>query len=315
MLVKRKQKICKNGSIKKCIIDKFLVHISKLSLFSLYCKIVILIILMIVLSGASNYVSADELIKTFSTYQSYEKIITLGSEYNRLSSIGKESKISKRPFIFRHLYNDFVYILHEPDFYEVVGGLSLAPSVFSSAFRSEEPELTESWGPSQLADNFFEYGDAIGNGTFPFVLSISSWGVGKIINNESMKSFGSDLFRTQTVNGILTIAMKGAINRQRPNGAPYSYPSGHTSSSFATAGVVYKHYGKTWGISAFVLAGYVGLSRLQENKHYLSDVIAGGILGSYVGFKISRQENKKSSLSIAPVKTGDGGGLLLTFKF
>lgn len=64
--------------------------------------------------------------------------------------------------------------------------------------------------------------------------------------------------------------MKGAINRQRPEGAPYAYPSGHTFSAFATAGVVYKHYGKTWGISAFVLAlEYRNWHRKPKNDGFL----------------------------------------------
>lgn len=54
--------------------------------------------------------------------------------------------------------------------------------------------------------------------------------------------------------------MKVAVNRPRPSGGPYSFPSGHTTSAFITAGVVQKHFGPYAGYPAFALAGYVGLS-------------------------------------------------------
>lgn len=61
---------------------------------------------------------------------------------------------------------------------------------------------------------------------------------------------------------------------------PYAFPSGHTSSAFAAAGVGVKHYGWKWGALAEAAALYVGLSRLQENKHYVSDVIGGAVLAA-----------------------------------
>lgn len=39
------------------------------------------------------------------------------------------------------------------------------------------------------------------------------------------------------------------------------------------------------------MASYVGISRLQENMHYLSDFIAGAIVGTYVFYKIINRKD------------------------
>jgi len=243
---------------------------------------------------------------------SFDNSYSTGYESVRYAADGEQTHDQ---LIFLRLWDDLIYLSSEPDFYLTVGAVGFGPSVLPSAFRNETPEFTEIWGPSTFADNLFEIGETVGDGTFPVLVSATSWSVGKLTGSSKLREFGTDLFRAQAMNGLLTTILKGSINRTRPDGAPYSYPSGHTSSSFATAGVIYTHFGKTWGIPAFVFAGYVGLSRLQEGKHYLSDVIAGGILGTYVSLKLTRRGTRKGPISLSPIKAGNGVGLSLTFKF
>jgi len=217
--------------------------------------------------------------------------------------------------LFPQLWDDLSYIVNEPDFYYIIGGVALGPTLADEGFDHEEPRFTNLWGRSRFADNLFELGEKIGDGAFPVAVAASSYGVGRLAGSSRMTEFGSDLFRVQAVNGLLTAVLKGTINRTRPDGTAYSYPSGHTSSSFATAGVIYSHFGKTWGYLAFGLAGYVGLSRLQEGKHYVSDVIAGAVLGTYVSSKLSRRPDRTGRLSVSPMATGDGMGISLRYSF
>ncbi|SKA73760.1 undecaprenyl-diphosphatase [Clostridium sp. USBA 49] len=58
----------------------------------------------------------------------------------------------------------------------------------------------------------------------------------------------------------------------------YSFPSGHTTSSFAVAGVLSKYF-KKYSIGFFSLAAIIAFSRLYLYVHYPTDVIAGIILG------------------------------------
>ncbi len=230
--------------------------------------------------------------------------------------IGLESKVTHHhKFILGQFWDNLTYLCGEPDFYAVIGGLSLTPVAFHRAFRNESPEFTERWGKSATADGFFEGGEIYGNGVFPVAASAVSYGLGKIIHSNRLQQFGSDLIQAQAINGVMTFAMKESINRTRPDGSPYSYPSGHTSSAFTTAGVVYSDFGPAWGIPAFAAAGYVGLSRLQENRHYFSDIVAGGILGTYISLKLAHRRKNGGGISAAPLISGNYSGLAVLYKF
>jgi membrane-associated phospholipid phosphatase len=230
---------------------------------------------------------------------------------NKNANTGKHNH---PPFV-RQLLGDVPLLVKAPDFYVIAGGISLAPIVFKSAFSRESTRLNERWGSSKTADHFFEFGAALGQVTVPLAASISLLAMGRIGIARSMESFGSDLFQAQVINGIITLSIKSAINRTRPDGDRYSYPSGHASSSFATAAVVYGHFGPVWGIPAIVAGSYIGLSRLQENKHYLSDVAAGAILGYYIGSKISHQRRDNKVPFIAPIIRSRNYGIEISYEF
>ena len=65
-----------------------------------------------------------------------------------------------------------------------------------------------------------------------------------------------------------------------PKPGEYSFPSGHTSSSFAAGVVFFRNLPKKWGVPALVLAILIGLSRMYVGVHYPTDVLAGMIVGT-----------------------------------
>lgn len=98
---------------------------------------------------------------------------------------------------------------------------------------------------------------------------------------------------------ILTSGViKPAVGRQRPfqirGIVPYiappggfSFPSGHTSSSFAAALSIFLCHKKE-GIAAFVLAVIIAFSRLYFYVHFPSDVLWGAILGVVCAFAVNK---------------------------
>lgn len=64
----------------------------------------------------------------------------------------------------------------------------------------------------------------------------------------------------------------------------FSFPSGHSSSSFAGAFCVW-FANKKWGMACIILAGLIAFSRLYIYVHFPSDVVAGiavGILSAFI---------------------------------
>lgn len=64
----------------------------------------------------------------------------------------------------------------------------------------------------------------------------------------------------------------------------FSFPSGHTGSSFAAAWVFYRNLPRRYGIPALILACLIGFSRLYLGVHYPSDVLAGMLIGIGIAY-------------------------------
>jgi membrane-associated phospholipid phosphatase len=98
-----------------------------------------------------------------------------------------------------------------------------------------------------------------------------------------------DMLGAAVVNTAWSSVIKEVVGRERPNGQDdRSFPSGHTSNAFSLAAVAERHYGWKVGLPAYALAGLMGVSRLNEDKHWLSDVVAGAALGLVVGRTVVR---------------------------
>ena len=80
------------------------------------------------------------------------------------------------------------------------------------------------------------------------------------------------------VNGV-----KYSVQRLRPDeSASNSFPSGHTARAFMTATMLHKEYeGRSpwFGIGGYTLAALTGVSRVLNNRHLLTDVMAGAAIG------------------------------------
>lgn len=94
-----------------------------------------------------------------------------------------------------------------------------------------------------------------------------------------------------------TEGLKNTTGRTRPY-SQYernSFPSGHTITAFTSATLLHKEYGKVspwYSVGGYACASFVGISRVLNNKHWASDVLAGaglGILSGEIGYLINDQ--------------------------
>ena len=72
------------------------------------------------------------------------------------------------------------------------------------------------------------------------------------------------------------------VESARAAATGYSFPSGHTLSSFAAASALYFFHHKT-GFLAFLLAAAIAFSRLYASVHYPTDVLTGAVIGVLCG--------------------------------
>ena len=94
----------------------------------------------------------------------------------------------------------------------------------------------------------------------------------------------TQMYQSFFTNLGITYTLKVSINRTRPNGGDYSFPSGHTSAAFQGAAFIHARYGWTYAIPAYIGASFVGYSRVYANKHFTSDVWAGAAIGTLSSF-------------------------------
>ena len=80
--------------------------------------------------------------------------------------------------------------------------------------------------------------------------------------------------------------------------ASTSFPSGHTTVIFAAATVYAEEYRNIPWVPyvSYGVATLVGLSRITENKHWISDVFAGAALGYVTGLQVVRNYHRYAYL-------------------
>ena len=102
----------------------------------------------------------------------------------------------------------------------------------------------------------------------------------QLLFGQMVKKVRYNLSKTLGGTFVVTHGLKRIINKKRPDGGNYSFTSGHTSAAFTAAAFIKIRYGYKAGIPAYLLASYVGWSRVNAKKHDYWDIIGGAIPAS-----------------------------------
>lgn len=116
------------------------------------------------------------------------------------------------------------------------------------------------------------------------VMAIISLAISFVINNLFLKNIVARTRPYETVEGLGRL-----IEKQ----VDFSFPSGHTASSFAVAVVLYLELPKKYGIPLLILAVLISFSRLYLGVHYPSDVLIGAVSGTLIALVVHRAFVKK----------------------
>ena len=177
---------------------------------------------------------------------------------------------------------------------------------------------------SDTSHTFTHFGD------FHFEVPIvaGSWALGAATGSRPLRKIGEDgaeasLIAAAIINPAITFltgrdlptAGKSATKFRPFTRGRFSFPSGHTTEAFAMAAVIDLNLRESLGYwqtpVVYGAAAAVGISRVNDRRHYLSDVVLGAGIGWSVGTWVARRRRDDSSLTLLPVP----GGVRLALRF
>lgn len=139
-------------------------------------------------------------------------------------------------------------------------------------------------------------GDWIGEGSHLIAVSLVLLAAGWTLSKPNFKTAGIDSLFAHGLAALLSNGLKHLLGRPRPKfvhsgewqftpswtSGLDSFPSGHTTASFAVATVLAKRFPGV-SVLVFALAAFVGLSRVLRGSHFPTDVFGGAVLGVLSG--------------------------------
>ena len=267
--------------------------------------------------------------KTVSVLLIFAFILPVSVSRQSFASEEAQENASQEPpkdSLFYRLKNELHYMVKKPFTMDgadwrnlgvaslAVGGAAIFDKDIRNSFHNRENEVIKNL-------------EIFGNGLFVGGLFVGFYGLSKITKEETDKQTFLLGIESLAWSGAITSLLKYSTGRQRPSVGDHwfsggdSFPSGHTATAFAAARVLdyqyfsiaqddpatekFLKYSAKAGI--YSLASLVGYQRIYSNKHYLSDVIAGAIIGSAIAnMVINLNKNDKQEWGIKPAERLSG---------
>jgi len=137
------------------------------------------------------------------------------------------------------------------------------------------------------------------------------------LGNEQQRTFAVNGLESMGIAVLSTEVINFATNRKRPDGKKDSFPSSHTAAAFALATVIADEYGdndKTVPYLAYGLATLTAYGRLNDNRHWGSDVVAGALIGHYTAKTVGKI-NGSRNFRLQPYINSNQKGMVISKQF
>lgn len=208
------------------------------------------------------------------------------------------TKVSAFP---QELWHDVRALPTTANAWWLLSGVGLAAAVY----QIEDPGGASRFLDRGAIDSAVDFGNTWGDVRVQAPLALSTWAIGSVAGEAEIAQLGYDLSRGLLLSYGVVSGLKVGFDRTRPNGDAYSFPSGHTASAFTTAGVVSRRCGGWAGGITIGLGVLTGLGRMEDMKHFPSDVVAGATIGWIVGRNAGRPRATDGwALQLVPLPRG-----------
>lgn len=161
---------------------------------------------------------------------------------------------------------------------------------------------------------------ALAGALIPNIAYASAMLIGAASTSDGRMLSNAEVMIKATIYSQLTThALKYIVREPRPDGSgeKVSFPSGHATSAFSFASVIQAEHGWIYGGLAYTYATLVAYGRMNDNRHYLHDVVAGATIGASYGLGLyfrSKNETYDSKRQISVLPTSDLQGAYVSAK-
>lgn len=160
-------------------------------------------------------------------------------------------------------------------------GTGLAVTFFALKSEISHP-LQQSITTHRPLDKYAKLGDFFGK-VYPNLIYVGYGLIAGWAGSERGFLRAEEMALATAYSGVVTSILKVGFREARPNspdGADKkSMPSGHATTAFAFAGIIGVEHPWYIAVPAYALAVNTAYSRINDNKHYLHDVVAGATIG------------------------------------
>jgi membrane-associated phospholipid phosphatase len=207
------------------------------------------------------------------------------------AAVGEEGHKETRGFfsaLGHNLVDDVKHMPRRNSVYWLAGGAAMA-----LAIHPEDGKINRRLLGSTTVSKAFAPGKYLGNTAVVLGAAGTTYIIGRHREASRLQHLGMDIIEATILGEGTAEIAKLAIRRARPvnpdgnQSHGYSMPSGHATVTFAAATVLQQHLGYKAAIPTYLVASYVAMSRLHDNRHYASDVVMGAATGIIVGRSVT----------------------------
>ena len=194
------------------------------------------------------------------------------------------------------------------------GAVAAAGLGLAAAAKTFDKDLKGNLENAFLLRGPADYTNIYGSSNFNLPASFSLWLAGKATGRRPLENLGSSFLRALALTQLVVAPIKFSVRRYRPDRSNrLSFPSGHAANSFALARLVHRAYGPYVGVPMYILGGFTAVGRMEENLHFLSDVVMGAVLGTIVGSSVTL--GSQDNFRVRPILSDRGTILELALRF